>query len=1056
MSQAPKPAAPCPPEVLRLVERFGQHRDAYRAGRYNETQLRREFIDPLFKALGWDVDNEQGLAEAYKDVIHEDAIKVGGATKAPDYCFRIGGTRKFFLEAKKPSIDIKGDPTPAYQLRRYAWSAKLPLSILTDFEELAVYDCRIKPDADDKAAKARILYLTFDEFPNRWPDLAAIFSKDAVLKGAFDKYAETARGKRGTAPVDEEFLREIEGWREALARNFALRNPRLSVRDLNFAVQRTIDRVIFLRMCEDRGIEPYGRLQALLNGGALYARLAELFRAADDKYNAGLFYFRQEADRGPPDELTLTLSLDDKVLKDILARLYYPQSPYEFSVLTADILGQVYEQFLGRVIRLTKGHQAKVEEKPEVRKAGGVYYTPTYIVDYIVQHTVGKLLEGKTPADVGPDRETRTGRARKLPKSAPMLRILDPACGSGSFLLGAYQYLLDWHRDWYVEDGADKHTTRVYQAAGGQWRLTTREKKRILLNNVYGVDIDPQAVEVTKLSLLLKVLEGETHESIDSVLRLFHERALPDLSDNIKCGNSLIGPDFYEGKQLDLFDEEQRYRINAFDWQREFPEAFAEPSPERKRAGATVGFNAVIGNPPYRREKDFKHLLDEIAETGFGKKYRSPRMDLWYYFVHKGLSLLGGNGILGFITNAYWTAGTGAEKLITALRESHHVEEFFFLGKLPIFQGVSGQHMIMCVARAPSDRPTLIKTVTDDYHRDTNAIVRHDEGVITFWKSASQLFHEGKVDLQPPRDNLFRRFDSCEPLSAFGLIRQGIAENPASINRKTNERFGNLWTIGEGVFALRSDEVKRLRLPTSEQGLLRPYYDLCDIGRYKIASSPSLSLIYSTPRTCPDIAAFPHLRNHLARFRRIMEKRRETQQGSNQWWHLHWPRDEKIWNSRKLLCVQMGKRPAFVPAYGAAYVPFSINVFVPDDSCREDLAYFAGLLNSRLLWLWFAHNAKRRGVGLEINGNALSRAPIRPINFSDPVDKTRHDRMAALVQRMLDLHKRLPAAKTDHEKTVLQRDIDATDREIDRLVYDLYNLTDEEIATIEEAHRGSA
>ena len=142
-------------KVHELIERFGRNLPAYKQGRYNETQVRVEFIDPLFKALGWDVDNEQGYAEAYKDVVHEDAIKMAGGTKAPDYCFRIGGARKFFVEAKKPSVNIRNDVHPAYQLRRYAWTAKLPLSILTDFEEFAVYDCRIQPDKDGQAPRRR-------------------------------------------------------------------------------------------------------------------------------------------------------------------------------------------------------------------------------------------------------------------------------------------------------------------------------------------------------------------------------------------------------------------------------------------------------------------------------------------------------------------------------------------------------------------------------------------------------------------------------------------------------------------------------------------------------------------------------------------------------------------------------------------------------------------------------------------------------------------------------------------------------------------------------------
>ena len=267
-----------------------------------------------------------------------------------------------------------------------------------------------------------------------------MFARESVLRGSFDKYAETSASKRGTAEVDDAFLQQIEGWREALAHNLALRNPGLTTRELNFAVQRTIDRLIFLRICEDRAIDEPNRLQGLLNGGRIYERLVEVYREADARFNSGLFHFDPtEGLAEPADSFTPGLTIDDKLLKEIIGGLYYPESPYVFSVFPADILGQVYEQFLGKVIRLTPGHQAKVEDKPEVKKAGGVFYTPTYIVDYIVRGTLGKLLEGKTPRQVAGANDGRP------------LRLVDPACGSGSFLIGAYQYLLDWHRDWYVE-----------------------------------------------------------------------------------------------------------------------------------------------------------------------------------------------------------------------------------------------------------------------------------------------------------------------------------------------------------------------------------------------------------------------------------------------------------------------------------------------------------------------------------------------------------------------------------------------------------------------------
>src|SRR3990172_3951358 len=333
---------PAPQEVIHLVERFHRNLEDYQSGKYNETQVRLEFIDPFFEALGWDIHNKKGYAEAYKDVVHEDQVKVSGATKAPDYGFRIGGTRKFFVEAKKPSVSIKDDIHPAYQLRRYAWSAKLPLSILTDFEELAVYDCRIRPVKTDKTGVARVMYFTFAEYVEKWDEIAEIFSREAVLQGSFDRYAESSKLKRGTAGVDTAFLGEIERWRETLARNIALRNPGLSVRDLNFAVQRTIDRIIFLRIAEDRGLEPYGRLRNLAGQKETYPELCQLYQRADERYNSGLFHFKAERGRaGKPDEFTIKLHIDDKFIQNILRNLYYPDSPYEFSVLPANILGQV-------------------------------------------------------------------------------------------------------------------------------------------------------------------------------------------------------------------------------------------------------------------------------------------------------------------------------------------------------------------------------------------------------------------------------------------------------------------------------------------------------------------------------------------------------------------------------------------------------------------------------------------------------------------------------------------------------------------------------------------
>ena len=611
-----------PENIRKLVQTFEQNLSEYHTHK-NETELRRQFLDPFFEALGWDVSNTKGYDERRKEVAHELSVEIDGQQKKADYAFRTGTDKfDFLVEAKKPSVKIESNPEPAFQVKRYGWSAKLPINILTDFEHFAVYDCRVKPNHKDKVSAGRILLIHYKDYIEKWDEIAALFSPDAIRKGALDKYTDGAKGRKGTADVDDDFLAEIERWRDLLARNIANRNKdrQLNESQLNYAVQMTIDRIVFLRIAEERGMEEYGRLKALtdphrpsgtspksdnknfskkekdsmsdLGEGSIYAELKQYFLKADERYNSGLFHFRAEKDRKNPDTVTSSLQIDDKVLRDIIENLYEPKSPYAFAYIPADILGSVYERFLGKVIRLTASGQAKVEDKPEVRKAGGVYYTPVYIVEYIVKNTVGKLLD-PSPSP-SPDGRTSSGEGSKTPKEVSELKIVDPACGSGSFLLGAYQYLLNWHLDWYASHDLEKNLKNkvILTADNKTYRLSMDEKKRILLNNIHGVDLDPQAVEVTKLSLLLKVVEDPGQ------LTMFEEgHILPDLGNNIKCGNSLIGMDYFDGQLM--ANAEEIARVNPFDWKSEFPQVF-------KRGG----FDVVIGNPPYVRQESLSNFKE--------------------------------------------------------------------------------------------------------------------------------------------------------------------------------------------------------------------------------------------------------------------------------------------------------------------------------------------------------------------------------------------------------------------------------------------------------------
>lgn len=965
-----------PPEVLKLIERFELHREDYQRGNYQEAQLRQEFINPMFRALGWDMDNAEGLAEAYKDVIHEDAIKIGGATKAPDYCFRIGGTRKFFLEAKKPSVNIKQDVGPAFQLRRYAWSAKLPLSVLTDFAELAVYDCRVKPDKKDKASTSRVMYVTYDQFSEKWDEIAAIFSKSAILKGSFDKFADSNKKKRGTAEVDSAFLDDIERWRAVLAKNIALRNSDITSRDLNFSVQRIIDRIVFLRIAEDRGMEDYGRLQSLLNGPKAYRRLTEIFRAADDRYNSGIFHFEKENGRHEePDELTLTLAIDDDVLKGILRAMYYPESPYEFSVLPADILGQVYEQFLGKVIRLTAGHQAKIEEKPEVKKAGGVYYTPTYIVDYIVRQTVGAIVEGKTPRQVA------------------KLRILDPACGSGSFLIGAYQFLLDWHLRWYAEHDPKKYSKQVFQGRNGEWQLTTAERKQILLNNIYGVDIDSQAVEVTKLSLLLKVLEGENRETIERQRKLFHERALPDLGNNIKWGNSLIGPDFYDHRQLSLFDPDEQYRINAFDWNDNFGSIMD--------AG---GFDIVIGNPPWVSAWTSESIVREHLVQS--EKELVGHWDLYVAFLLKAQRLVRANGFHAFV---YPTS------VLTEPYTAH------------IRQRLLASGIIHRIATFGVDR------VFDKVSRKTCILILGCRGATAVHVDA---FENGQVTSSSDRNpSMWIGNHNC----LINLSQDQRCESIRQLIMAQSRSVGCIYYVNYGA-----------QICSKEKGAFSQDFLL---GKQSKGNA----------KKC--------LRgSSVQRYRLHWEGDFLDYQPSI----MYGPRHPALFEATKIIVNKTSSKGcgimATVDSDGfycdqrlVLLVPFikidgtNLNASFPGyerEKTTESVYYHAGVLNSRLLSYYFKTfiaTQNLQGDYTDVVPKMVRSLPLKRIDFSQPSEKKHHDRMTELVRRMLQVQKQLTSAKTGPDRTICERQVNSIDTQIDRLVYELYGLTEDEIRVIEEA-----
>lgn len=984
-------------KITELVSRFEEQYDFYKKSEYNETFTRRDFIDPFFKALGWDVDNENGYAQSYREVIHEDKVKVGQSTKAPDYSFRlVGGKRLFFVEAKKPSVVVKDEIPPAYQVRRYGWSAKLPISIITDFEEFSIYDCTKKPKSTDKASVARIKYLTYKDYLNEFDFLWETFSKERVLKGSFDKFVEGKANKRGTTTVDKDFLQTLDNWRTYLATSISWKNKELDEDEINFAVQQTIDRIIFLRIAEDRGVEPENNLKYCIKGGNYYQNLYELFKIADDKYNSGLFDFNK-------DKISNALVVDNKVIKNIIEELYYPKCEYEFSVLPVEILGTAYEQFLGKVIRITPAHHAKIEVKPEVRKAGGVYYTPQYIVDYIVKNTVGKLVEEKTPVEVSE------------------LKIVDPACGSGSFLLGAYQFLLDWHKDYYSEFGKPSKGKKDNPLTP-DGNLTTAEKKRILLNNIYGVDIDVNAVEVTKLSLLLKCLEGETEASIDHQLKMFHERILPTLDDNVKCGNSLIGTEFYDEK-IDFGEEK---KIKPFNWQLAFPDVYnrkkeiieenlkliagkakhhaqkaldyvseieqklVEVSEPPIKFNVKSGFDVVFGNPPYGGDygNEIKYYLSS--------KYQLPVpiADTYLLFLKRAYQISFSGSMISFIIPTTWLympQYLGFRKQLLNQYELNEIQLF----RKPVFESVTVE---TC---------TIISSnkVHNNFSKITFREVKNEPSLFQFIENSVLQSNIVKED---------------EP----NLVLTNL-ENMHLFNKIKNEKY----TLKE--------------IATTVCGLT-PYR----LGKGK---PPQDAKIVDGRLFDADYKKDDTYRKYLMGrdfFRYSWQNEKERWISYGNW--LAEPRYKAPFNDEKKIVIRQTSDRLIAHLDVNRYLSFknvhNLRITKPDVAYE----YLLGLLNSKLLDWWYQKLIPEKGrVFAEVKVVNLEKIPIKVIDFQDKSEKEKHDNLVQTVNRVLILNEEIKKIKLQNKIDQIEQKINHFEERINQIVYQLYDLTEDEIKIVE-------
>ncbi|KJS22866.1 MAG: endonuclease [Clostridiaceae bacterium BRH_c20a] len=994
--------------INELVEKYKLDRETYLKPTYNETQLRNDFIDPLLKCLGWDVDNERGKTQFLRDVIQEEYIEVEDEStkKNPDYTLRINGTRKLFVEVKKPSVNILKSSKAAFQTRRYGWSANLGISILTNFEHLIIYDCRFKPDSSDNEHVARYIVFSYEEYEQAIEEINSLISCDAANSGALDELFNV--DVREGESFDEYFLQQIESWREKLAETAIRNSTELNEEDVNYIIQRLLNRIIFLRICEDRTIEKYETIKSVKN----YDKLKELFHKSDRKFNSGLFDFIEDA-------LSLRVNIDADVLIAIFNELYFPQSPYDFSVVDPTILSQIYERFLGRKITIEAGRTFNIIEAPEVSASSGVVPTPKIIVEQIVKDTLSPLVEGKSFEELSE------------------LKIVDICCGSGTFLISAFDFLLEKKMEKVIEEGIEDPDL-FYEVDGEGLTFTLKGKRNILENNLYGVDINPYAVEVTEFSLLLKLLEGEDEATVNNFIQQHSDKILPSLKSNIKCGNSLVDSKFYDFMPDALENDELLFNVKPFDWDEEFAGIMANG-----------GFDAIVGNPPYVRIQNMQKYSSEETKyyQSLDSQYtvaKKATIDKYFVFIQRAIELLNPTGLLGYIVPHKFFLTTGGKELRKFITENHQISKIIHFGVTQVFPERSTYTAILILQSSRMDEfefkkvsKISAKALSSEEHTRKYRTEKYNSDPWVF--------------LSPETEEVFDRFegDEYEKLGNITDITVGLQTSADKIYIFVPEgESENVFT-----FTYKGKEYE------IEKSICKPaIYDLSFGAFESIEGNAQMIFPYKIEgeeAILIDEEAlegdYPLAWEYLVEHKEALERR--SLQGSDPKWYQFGRSQSlvKFHNAEKLVWSVLAMRPPYVldtknllftgggngPYYGLL------------NKSDYSLLYFLGILSHPVIESMVKSGASEfRGSYYSHGKQFIEKLPIKKIDFANADEVEKYEKILRIVRNLINTTAQFNAEKNSSRKKVLDRKLGTLFNQLIGVINSLYQISHEEFVTV--------